>query len=613
MVLSGTLGNSILTRSLFPNISPDISLKMAQPVTRPDKAREAPALIAEEQAILDRMSEEISRLRSGAVVLVLTGSVSDALFQRLKQEPRVTQVISQTSPGIKDIRRLGGSAFRLRTALIFWSEDFAGLRWAVAVLRSGALRIVKVSRHPPKSESISTLQFIGRDVRGRLRLTDRLLQLLAKSGNAGVRRLAERIVGAPISRLQLSSFPVNRIQADGPIVYASGSLGAGGSERQLSLTAKGISSRTRRHVSIVCQSPLTGGNRFFASELEAAGIVVEDRVSVQQRLNQGESLASYDQSIRSAFRRNPQLVDLILFFANKFLTERPAIVHAWLDEPNIAAGIGAVIAGVPKIVLGCRSLSPLHFQFYQPFMWQAYRELAKLPQVTILNNSVAGARDYAKWLQLPIARIKVIPNGLEFSSGGKSAASDAGRSRVLEGKIVVGTVGRIAEEKRPYLWLEIASNILKKRPDVHFVWAGDGPMRKDVERRAEQLGISAHLSLLGLVSDISTVWPSMTVFLLTSRVEGLPNVSIEAQHFGIPAVVAAVGGCAETINEGVTGASVAGEDPQAFAEAVLRFLDSPEALARIKSLGPALVQERFSVERMVAATMGVYELEARTS
>lgn len=591
--------------------SDDISLKMAQPVTRPDEAREASALIAEEQAIVDRMSEEISRLRSEAVVLVLTGPVSDALFERLRREPRVTQVISQTSPGVRDIRRLGGSAFRLRTALIFWSEDFAGLRWAVAVLRSGALRIVKVSRHPPTSESISTLQFIGRDVRGRLRLTDRLLQLLAKSGNAGFRRLSERIVGAPISRLQLSSFPINRIQADGPIVYASGSLGAGGSERQLSLTAKGISSRSRRHVSIICQSPLTGGNRFFASELEAAGIVVEDRVSVQQRLNQG--VAGYDQSIRSAFRRDPQLVDLILFFANKFLTERPAIVHAWLDEPNIAAGIGAVIAGVPKIVLGCRSLSPLHFQFYQPYMWQAYRELAKLPQVTILNNSVAGARDYAKWLQLPIARIKVIPNGLDFSSDGKSAAADAGSNRVREGKRVVGTVGRIAEEKRPYLWLEIASNILKKRPDVHFVWAGDGPMRKDVERRAEQLGISAHLSLLGLVSDISAVWPSMTVFLLTSRVEGLPNVSIEAQHFGVPAVVAAVGGCAETINEGVTGASVAGEDAQAFAEAVLRFLDSPEALARTKSLGPALVQERFSVERMIAATMDVYELEAGRS
>jgi len=587
---------------------------MAQPVTRPDEARQASALIAEEQAILDRMSEEIKRLGSEAVVLVLTGSVSDALFERLLREPRVTHVISQMSPGVRDIRRLRRFTFRLRTALIFWSEDFAGLRWALTVLRSGALRIVMVSRHPPKSESVSTLQFIGGDVRNRLRLTDRLLQLLAKSGNASFRRLTERITGAPISRLELSSFPVNRIQADGPIVYASGSLGAGGSERQLSLTAKGISSRSRRHVSIICQSPLTGGNRFFASELEAAGIVVEDRVSVQQRLNQGESVAGgYDQSIRSAFRRDPQLVDLILFFANKFLTERPAIVHAWLDEPNIAAGIGAVIAGVPKIVLGCRSLSPLHFQFYQPYMWQAYRELAKLPQVTILNNSVAGARDYAKWLQLPIVRIKVISNGLDFSSDGKSAVSDAGSSHVHEGKRVVGTVGRIAEEKRPYLWLEIASNILKKRPDVHFVWAGDGPMRKDVERRAEQLGISAHLSLLGLVSDISAVWPSMTVFLLTSRVEGLPNVSIEAQHFGIPAVVAAVGGCAETINEGVTGASVAGGDPQAFAEAVLRFLDSPEALARIKSLGPALVQEKFSVERMVAATMGVYEFEAGTS
>jgi glycosyltransferase involved in cell wall biosynthesis len=105
----------------------------------------------------------------------------------------------------------------------------------------------------------------------------------------------------------------------------------------------------------------------------------------------------------------------------------------------------------------------------------------------------------------------------------------------------------------------------------------------------------------------------MTVFLLTSRVEGLPNVSIEAQHFGVPAVVAAVGGAAETINEGVTGVSVAGDDAQAFAEAVLQFLDSPEALARSKSRGPSFVQERFSVERMIAATMSVYEREAHPS
>lgn len=566
---------------------------------------------AEEQAILDRVSEESRLLGGGAAIVVLSFEASDAFLERLLREPRVCHVLLQTSSGVRHIRNLGGSAFRLRTALVFWSEDFGGVRWLGRVLQSGAFRIVKIPRHASKSESALTVRYIASEIGSRL--MDRALRLMAMSGNAGLRRLAEGIVGAPISRLELSNFPVIRAPTDGPIVYATGSLGAGGSERQLMLTARGVHSRLGRHVSVVCQSPLIDRNRFFASELEAVGISVEDRSAVQQGPDQVESLRAGfdDRSVRSAFPRNPLLADLILFFANKFSNERPAIVHAWLDEINIGAGIAAVIAGVPTIVLGCRSLSPLNFQFYQPYMWQAYRQLARLPQVVILNNSLAGARDYAEWLQIPLERIKVIPNGLEFPSG--PLASDGSGGSAQTGKRVVGMVGRLAEEKRPYLWLEIASEILKKRSDVHFVWAGDGPMRQDVERRAEELGMSEHLSLLGLVSDVGKVWSSMTVFLLTSRVEGLPNVSIEAQHFGVPAVVAAVGGAAETIDEGVTGVSVAGDDAQAFAEAVLKFLDSPEALARSKSLGPAFVQERFSVERMIAATVSVYQREAHTS
>jgi glycosyltransferase involved in cell wall biosynthesis len=580
---------------------------MSQPAVRPGEGPEISPLLAEEKAVLDFVLEEFSLSRIQAAVVVLSFPASEALLQCLLREARVVQVIWQTSSGGRQVRNSGGFTFRLRTALVFWSDDFAGLRQLLPVLRSGAFRITKISRHALKPETAYTFRYVGREIRNRL--TDVALRRLAMSGNSAFRKIAEGIVGAPIRRLELSNPAVGRPQADGPIIYATGSLGAGGSERQLMLTAKGVYSRSGRRVSVICQAPLIDRNRFFAGELEAVGISIEDRSTVQQRPDQAESSqAGFDSgSIRSAFPRNPLLVDLILFFANKFLIERPAVVHAWLDEINIAAGIAAALSGVPRIVLGCRSLSPRNFQFYQPYMWQGYRQLAQLPQVAIINNSAAGARDYAEWLQIPLERIRVIPNGLEFPADGKPASQHPVADRARGP--VVGMVGRIAEEKRPCLWVEVASEILKKRPDVRFVWAGDGPMRQELEKRADELGIGAHLSLPGLVSDIGKVWDSMTVFLLTSRVEGLPNVSIEAQHFGVPVVVAAVGGAAETINEGVTGVSVPGDNAEAFAEAVLRFLDSQEALAQSRSLGPAFVQERFSVDRMIAATMRVYGLE----
>ena len=58
----------------------------------------------------------------------------------------------------------------------------------------------------------------------------------------------------------------------------------------------------------------------------------------------------------------------------------------------------AVLCGVGKVVIGCRSVSPRHFSLYQTYMRPLYRLLAASPQVTLLANSAAGAADYAAWL-----------------------------------------------------------------------------------------------------------------------------------------------------------------------------------------------------------------------
>ncbi len=57
----------------------------------------------------------------------------------------------------------------------------------------------------------------------------------------------------------------------------------------------------------------------------------------------------------------------------EFVALRPEIVHAWLDWDNVRAGIAAVLAGVPTIILSGRNLNPKHFQFYRPYMDAAYR------------------------------------------------------------------------------------------------------------------------------------------------------------------------------------------------------------------------------------------------
>ena len=97
----------------------------------------------------------------------------------------------------------------------------------------------------------------------------------------------------------------------------------------------------------------------------------------------------------------------------------------------------------------------------------AYRALAKLSNVTFLNNSRAGADDYADWIGIPRDRIKVVHNGIDFGDQGR-LAPDAIRSQrnalgIQESDFVVGGVFRFEKEKQPLLWIEVASEVRARR------------------------------------------------------------------------------------------------------------------------------------------------------
>ena len=113
----------------------------------------------------------------------------------------------------------------------------------------------------------------------------------------------------------------------------------------------------------------------------------------------------------------------------------------------------------------------------------------------------------------------------------------------------------------------------------------------------------------GLVEDVSSALAATDVFLLTSRVEGLPNVIIEAQYYGVAVVTADVGGAKEALTDGVAGISIAGSDPAKFGDAILRFLNDPRAIAESRSKSRAVVGKSFSTKSMIELIISVYSLD----
>jgi glycosyltransferase involved in cell wall biosynthesis len=227
-------------------------------------------------------------------------------------------------------------------------------------------------------------------------------------------------------------------------------------------------------------------------------------------------------------------------------------------------------------------------------------------------NSLAGARDYASWLGIDPARIEVINNAVDLSMIAEPSAEKLAAFRSefgLGSDAVVGTVGRLVEAKRPFLWLQVVCEVLKRRPQTKFLWVGGGPVESQLRKEIASLGIGDRVMVTGLRKDIGTALSALSVFLLTSRVEGLPNVLIEAQAFGVPVVSAAVGGAPETFQEGITGMGVRGSRAEDYAAAITHFLDDANALARAKQFGPTLAKEKFSVDVVVDKMLALYRSE----
>lgn len=108
---------------------------------------------------------------------------------------------------------------------------------------------------------------------------------------------------------------------------------------------------------------------------------------------------------------------------------------------------------------------------------------------------------------------------------------------------VIGSVGRLAEQKRYDRLIPILSSLKEARALV----VGEGERRGSLERAAAEAGVADRLHLPGHQSDVGPTLDAMDVFVLTSDREGLSNAMLEAMAAGVPVVSTAVSGAREAL------------------------------------------------------------------
>ena len=136
-------------------------------------------------------------------------------------------------------------------------------------------------------------------------------------------------------------------------------------------------------------------------------------------------------------------------------------------------------------------------------------------------------------------------------------------------------VGRLEKEKGVHVLLETMRQVREVVPSVRLLVAGDGSYRRELEARADRLGLRGHVSFLGWLeaADLQGAYREAWVLVLPSIwAEGLGMVLVEAGLMGRPVVGSDLGGIRDIIQHGYNGFLVPPEDAKALAEAILNVL-----------------------------------------
>lgn len=415
--------------------------------------------------------------------------------------------------------------------------------------------------------------------------------------------------------------PIGFDAQPGHLMTVTGTLAHGGSERQTANIIAGMSREPRVRRQTVLIRSIEGDHAFFLPTVSAVDAHIEVYGDNWRDCSALEALVP-------AVARRPRLAAAIellphshreelLRVLERLLRFCPAAVH--IRQDLTVVGLACALAGVPRFVIHRGSLArntwthtPLQAEQTLRPMRHLYRRLLTETPCLLANNSGPGIASDQEWLELSDAeRFHVIHNAVEFDKLGEAAGPNTAIRAQLgipETAPVIGGVFRMVAVKRPMLWIETARQVLSRLPDAHFIIAGgEGEFGELVRAYARAHGFVDRLHMPGAVQNVGDWYRAFDVLLLTSEREGLPNVNIEAQHFGVPVVTADVGGAAETILNGVTGLLVAKDAPaEGFAEAVVSVLTRPSA--EQAGAAASFVHGAFSSSRAVELLLRAFKL-----
>ena len=272
-------------------------------------------------------------------------------------------------------------------------------------------------------------------------------------------------------------------------------------------------------------------------------------------------------------------------------------------DPDIAIGVmsnASVLLALAGLNLRCRCIGTERVHPPMVPRMGRLREIVRMLSYNLLDRVVVQTTETENWIKANIRarHIQTIPNPVAWPLPRQEASKPFVAYAIPDQKFILAC-GRLAEQKGFDILIDAFDSIAARHQEWNLIILGDGDERPALERQIQDLNLPGRVLLPGPVGNMSDWYERASIFVLSSRFEGMPNVLLEAMAHGLPAISFDCDtGPREIIRHGTDGLLIPPEDTKLLALGMSQLIED-DALRKEMSQRAIEVRDRFSMQRIV--------------
>ena len=344
-----------------------------------------------------------------------------------------------------------------------------------------------------------------------------------------------------------------------------------------------------------------GGPGYYTEKYREIGIATHH---LGLKVPQGAGAAAFPIAVVHAALRMGRLLR----------TEHIQVLQSFLFHANAVGRLAGRLAGTSVVLGAVRTAEPRHTHTLADGLtfWLTDGEVCVSEHVRRFQARRAG---------LPAGRLFVVPQGVEpadypvpaapFGIGSPQAVAQRRQARqalaLPPERPVFAFVGRLCEAKALPDLLGAFWGLVRVDPAPLLAIAGDGPLAALVRSTIRQGPLRENALLLGWLDDPRTLYAAADCLVLSSVVEGMPRVVLEAMAAGLPVISTDAPGCDELVLHEETGFLVRRANRDELAARMREMLTDPQRAASMGLAGRGRAFSSFGLREMARRYEALYE------